>query len=157
MQPMRVMAAHAGEPLRIVRELFTEYAQSLPIDLCVQGFERELAELPGRYAPPDGRLLLASHDGAEAGCVAMRRIAFEVCEMKRLYVRPEFRGKGWGRILAEAVIQAGREQSYKRMRLDTLPSMKEAIALYESLGFRRIDPYYPDAAAGTVFMELCLE
>jgi len=157
MQPMRVIAAHPGEPLRIVRELFTEYAQSLPIDLCVQGFERELAELPGRYAPPDGRLLLASDDGAQAGCVAMRRIAFEVCEMKRLYVRPEFRGKGWGRILAEAVIQAGREQSYKRMRLDTLPSMKEAIALYESLGFRRIEPYYSVPVAAAVFMELSLE
>src|SRR5262249_39010740 len=153
---MNIIPAHEGEQLRIVRQLFLEYAQSLPIDLCFQGFEQELAELPGSYAPPDGRLLIASANVVAAGCVALRKIAPRICEMKRLYVRPEFRGKGLGRILAEAVIQAGSESGYELMRLDTLPSMKEAMALYQSLGFRSIKPYYPDPTGSAVFMEVAL-
>jgi len=154
---MNIIQAHAGEQLRIVRQLFLEYAQSLPISLCFQGFEQELAELPGMYTPPDGRLLLACGNSAPAGCVALRKIAPGICEMKRLYVRPDFRGKGLGRVLAEAVIHAAREGGYELMRLDTLPSMKKAMALYESLGFRRIEPYYLDPTGAAVFMEVGLK
>src|SRR5215471_7035660 len=110
---MNILQAHAGEQLRIVRQLFVEYVQSLPISLCFQGFEQELAELPGSYAPPDGRLLIASANVVAAGCVALRKIAPRICEMKRLYVRREFRGKGLGRILAEAAIEAARESGYE--------------------------------------------
>ena len=153
---MQVIAAHEGEPLRFVHELFEEYAQSLGIDLCFQGFGQELAELPGKYAPPEGRLLLAQHQDAAAGCVALRKIAPGICELKRLYVRPGFRGKGLGRRLTQALIQAASEYGYQLMRLDTLSSMKAAIALYESLGFRRTEPYYFNPSACAVFMELKL-
>jgi len=154
---MNIIPAHAGEQVRIVRQLFLEYAQSLPIDLCFQGFERELNELPGSYAPPDGRLLIASVNVVAAGCVALRKITPRICEMKRLYVRREFRGKGLGRLLAEAAIEAARESGYELLRLDTLPSMDEAISLYKSLGFQPIEPYYPDPTGSAVFMELALK
>lgn len=148
--------AHSSEHLATVRELFMEYANSLEVDLCFQNFNQELAQLPGNYAPPEGRLLLAAVGPTPAGCVALRKIADEICEMKRLYVRPAFRGKGLGRLLAQAIIQAARECGYQQMRLDSLSSMKEAIALYESLGFHRIPPYYDNPSTLAVFMELRL-
>jgi len=153
---VEIIPAHAEAYLGQVRELFLEYAASLGFSLCFQSFDRELAELPGDYAPPSGRLLLA-RDGAEsAGCVALRRLADSICEMKRLYVRPAFRGKGIGRALAEAVLTEARGSGYTHMRLDTLPSMKEAIHLYESLGFGRIDRYCGNPVEGALFMELAL-
>jgi len=147
------------EPVReteieAARILFSEYAASLGFDLCFQDFEKELRELPGEYAPPDGCLLLA-HDGEKAlGCVALRRIDKQTCEMKRLYVRPKARGQRLGRKLAEAVIAEARRIGYHRMRLDTLPSMSEAIALYQTLGFRETAAYRYNPMPGAIFMEL---
>lgn len=153
---MQILVAHSSDYIPVIRELFTEYAKAIEVDLCFQSFDRELAELPGAYRPPTGRLLLASDRNRPAGCVALRRIDDETCEMKRLYVRPEFRGLGLGRRLAESIISAAREIGYERMRLDTLTSMREAISLYESLGFRRIEPYYHNPTGCAVFMELKL-
>ncbi len=121
--------------------LFLEYAESLGFSLCFQGFDDELATLPGRYAPPGGRLLLARVDGAVAGCVGLRPDRDGGCEMKRLYVRPAFRGHGLGRRLARAVLAAGAVQGYRAMRLDTVPAMTAAIALYRALGFRETGDY----------------
>ena len=146
----------APDHLPTVRELFVEYAQAIAVDLCFQDFERELTELPGRYAPPAGSLLLALDGTNAAGCVALRNIGDGICEMKRLYVRPAFRGKGLGRALASDIIAAAKQIGYERMRLDTLSSMKEAIALYQSLGFRHIAPYYDNPNRGAAFMELDL-
>ena len=153
---LRVGDGHSRERVATVRELFREYAKGIGIDLCFQDFDRELAELPGKYAPPEGRLLLALEGTKVAGCVALRKIGDDTCEMKRLYVRPAFRRKGVGRLLARAVIEAAGKCGYARMRLDTLSSMAEAIALYESLGFRRIEAYYHNPSACAVFMELKL-
>jgi putative acetyltransferase len=139
------------------RELFQEYAQSLGVSLCFQNFEQELAGLPGHYAPPDGRLLLAEYDGQLAGCVALHKWESGVCEMKRLYLRPSFRGKGLGRAIAEKIIAEARGIGYQRMRLDTIePLMKDAVEMYRKLGFREIAPYRPNPIAGAMYMELQL-
>jgi GNAT superfamily N-acetyltransferase len=125
----------------------------LGVDLCFQGFEQELASLPGAYAPPRGRLLLALDEGEAVGCVALRPLGDDVCEMKRLYLRPTHRGDGRGRMLAERIMDEARALGYRTMRLDTLPMMKDAIALYERLGFRPIDPYYANPVPGALFLE----
>ena len=150
----------AESPTQIsqARELFLEYAGSLGFSLCFQNFDKELAGLPGDYSPPSGRLLLAELRGEIAGCVALHKIEGSICEMKRLYLRPKFRGKGLGRILANAVIAEAREIGYDRMRLDTVePVMKDAVGMYRKLGFREISPYRPNPMPGTLYMELTLE
>ncbi|MBI3412280.1 MAG: GNAT family N-acetyltransferase [Planctomycetes bacterium] len=150
----RISLAESAEEVALVRELFQEYAASLGVDLCFQSFEQELAELPGRYASPEGRLLLAFCEGKLAGCVALRKLDDETCEMKRLYLRPEFRGRSLGRRLGLRAIDEGRSIGYRRMRLDTLPSMRDAITLYRSLGFNEIAPYTTNPVPGALFMEL---
>lgn len=155
---LRIVQARAASHIATVRRLFEEYAESLGSDdLCFQGFEQELATLPGRYAPPGGRLLLA-RDGSEVGgCVAIRMLEPDVCEMKRLYVRPDFRGRGLGRMLAEEVIRQAGIVGYARLRLDTLPVMAAALALYRQLGFHEIPPYHGNPVAGTLYLELELK
>ncbi len=150
--------AQSAEQINQVRELFLEYAKSLGFSLCFQNFDRELAELPGDYAPPGGLLLLAEHGGGLAGCVAMHRLDEESCEMKRLYARPAFRGKGLGRLLAETAIGKARSIGCRRMRLDTVePLMKTAVELYRRLGFKEIAPYRANPIAGALYMELALD
>jgi ribosomal protein S18 acetylase RimI-like enzyme len=153
---MKLAQVETREQIEDVKRLLREYEASLGIDLCFQGFERELAELPGEYAPPGGRLLLALDADQAVGCVALRRIDDGTCEMKRLYLRPGFRGRGAGRLLAVAIIAEARKIGYKKMRLDTLASMREAMALYETLGFKRIEPYRHNPTEGAVFLELKL-
>jgi ribosomal protein S18 acetylase RimI-like enzyme len=154
---VRYVQVTTKEDVGQAMELFTEYQASLGIDLCFQDFDRELAELPGQYASPTGRLLLAYWESQLAGCVALRKIDEATCEMKRLYVRPAFRGKSIGRNLAETIIQEARTIGYACMRLDTLPTMKEATALYRSLGFQVMKPYRYNPIEGTLFMELELK
>ena len=154
---LRVAEAAAPQDVATARRLFEEYAASLGFDLCFQGFEKELATLPGKYAPPEGRLLLARQGSEIAGCVALRRLEQGICEMKRLYVRPGFRGLGVGRTLTDEIIRWARTAGYHRMRLDTLPTMVSALALYRQLGFHEIPPYRGNTVEGTLFLELQLD
>jgi len=175
---MQLVAAHTASYLPSVRQLFEEYAAELQADLDFQGFSHELAELPGKYAPPRGALLLAiesARAGATVGaagavpspvliephglvtvlgCVALRPLNAETCEMKRLYVRPAARGRGLGRALAEAIINTGRSAGYRRMWLDTLSRLKPALELYRALGFTEIPPYYPNLLPGVLYLGL---
>jgi ribosomal protein S18 acetylase RimI-like enzyme len=146
------------EQIEEVRKLFREYEEYLGCDLCFQDFQEELDSLPGAYSPPDGALILAVEEQAVAGCVALRGQSPEgVCEMKRLFVRSPYRGTGLGRKLAEEVIRLSREKGYSLMRLDTLDRLEAAMKLYESLGFRVCEPYYPNPLDGVVYWELRLD
>jgi putative acetyltransferase len=154
--------AETAPQIAQVRELFLEYAQSLGFSLCFQNFDQELAELPGDYAPPAGRLLLAEYDAQLAGCVALHKLDSAIChsaicEMKRLYLRPQFRGKGLGCLLAERIIAEARQIGYERMRLDSVePVMKDAVAMYRRFGFKEIAPYRPNPNPGVLYLELQL-
>jgi len=150
-----IIEARSDQQIEQARDLFREYAAWLKIDLCFQDFEGELAGLPGDYAPPNGQLFLLFDSSELAGCIALRQIDEQVCEMKRLFVRSKFRGKGLGRLLVEAITRTAKEIGYERMRLDTLPpKMNDAIGLYRSFGFKEIEPYYNNPVPGAKFMEL---
>jgi ribosomal protein S18 acetylase RimI-like enzyme len=158
---LRIEQASSASQIALARELFLEYAISLSVDLCFQDFTRELQGLPGRYAPPAGRLLLAYYNDTDAsdhlvGSGALRPLSAEICEMKRLYVRPKSRGRGIGRALTVALISAAREIGYRALRLDTLPEMREAHKLYKELGFREIAPYCENPVEGVRYLELDL-
>jgi len=152
-----LVEARTPAEIEQARRLIRAYADWLGVDLCFQGFAQELDGLPGAYAPPAGRLLLARVAGEAVGCVALRPLAPGICEMKRLWVEPGFGGRGIGRALAEAVIEAAREAGYERMRLDTIPArMPAAQQLYQALGFVEIPPYYHNPLEGVVMLELPL-
>ena len=155
---LTIIQAETAEHVSTARELIVEYATWLEFNLCFQGFEEEMRSFPGKYAPPAGRLLLALWDGRPAGVIALRALEEPgLCEMKRLYVRSEFRGHGIGRILAERVIGEAAKLGYTRMRLDTIPGkMDRAIEMYRELGFAEIVPYYNTPVGHTLFMELAL-
>ncbi len=153
MNEPRILSATSADEVETARTLFRDYEKGLGISLCFQNFAEEVAALPGTYAPPDGRLLLAWVGGEAAGCVALRKLGEGIAEMKRLYIRPAHRGTGLGRRLAEAVLDEARSIGYRAVRLDTLPTMKEAQALYVSLGFTDIPPYNDHPVEGTRFME----
>ena len=147
--------AESSEDIAQAGQLFLEYAQSLGFSLCFQNFDKELASLPGNYAPPEGRLLLAEYQGQLAACVALHKLDADICEMKRLYLRPQFRGKGLGRLLANRIIAEARQIGYRRMRLDTVePVMKDAVVMYRKIGFREIPPYCENPIRGALYMEL---
>jgi len=147
---------NGSSSIETVKELFLEYAHSLGFSLCFQNFQLELAEFPGPYSPPRGALFLALLNGESAGCVALKPLENTICEMKRLYVRPQFRGQGIGKALTTCLINQARALAYQKMRLDTVPTMQEAIVLYRSLGFYDIPPYYSNPIEGTYYMELNL-
>jgi putative acetyltransferase len=155
---VQIEQATSPQQMALARTLFQEYGASLGFSLCFQNFDKELAGLPGYYSPPKGRLLIAYLDVEAAGCVALHEFEPGVAEMKRLYVRPAFRGKRVGLALANAIIQAAREIGYERMRLDTVPSeMADAVKMYQRLGFQEIAPYRVNPQPGTLYMELDLK
>ena len=157
MRPYAILPAADPADMADVERLFRAYAHSLPIDLGYQGFEAELAALPGKYGPPAGALLIArAPDGGAIGCVAMRPLETGICEMKRLWVQPEARGLGLGGALIAAIVGAARAAGYETMRLDTLPTMRAAIAMYARAGFKEIAAYYPTPVDGTIFLGLTL-
>lgn len=152
-----VIEALEPEQVTIARSLFQEYADSIGVDLCFQGFDRELDDLPGKYSPPRGGLFIAFTDGNPMGCVAVRPLGTDgAAELKRLYVRPAARGKNLGLALTKTAIQRAREAGYSVIRLDTLPSMGDAQRLYKKLGFKEIPPYTYNPIPGAVYMELPL-
>jgi len=154
---LEIRNASSPDDIKEARQLFEEYASSVGISLCFQNFDQEIATLPGKYAPPQGRLLLVSEHNRLAGCVALRPLANGACEMKRLYVRPEFRGLGLGRRVVDDLVNAAKEIGYHSMKLDTLPDrMGQALRMYEAMGFKEIPPYYANPVAGARFMELDL-
>lgn len=155
---MRIVQAETPEQIENVREIFREYEKWLGFDLCFQGFEKELAELPGKYAPPDGVLWLAvDEDERIAGCIALRKLEDGVCEMKRLFVRDDFRGRGVGKLLVQSLFDQARRIGYAKMRLDTHPEkMGKAVEMYRANGFVEIAPYYDNPHEGVLYMELSL-
>jgi putative acetyltransferase len=154
---MQLIQATTEEQIETARELFKEYAASLAIDMCFQSFDQELQTLPGKYAPPDGRLLLAYVDDELIGCIALRKLDNRTCEMKRLFLRPNYRGKGYGRTMIENLIEQARDIGYQRMWLDSLPGkMDAAISLYREFGFKDIPAYYENPLEGVVYLERSL-
>ena len=153
---IRIIRAQSPDEIDEVRRLFREYEQFLGVDLCFQSFEEELAGLPGKYGPPDGVLLMATDGRQSAGCVALRKVENGICEMKRLYLRPQYRARGVGRLLAERILSEATALGYSVMRLDTLDKLKAAMGLYEAMGFRRREPYYGNPLPGVVYWELDL-
>jgi GNAT superfamily N-acetyltransferase len=150
---LNIIRVEQASHLEDVRELFVEYANSLDFGLDFQNFQEELANLPGQYAPPGGCLFIALHDNEPMGCVGLRKVENNVCEMKRLYVRPRYRGLGIGRVLADTIVQEASKKGYGRMRLDTVPNMKAARKLYLSMGFKEIAPYRYNPIKGATFLE----
>lgn len=151
---IKIVQAETGAQVEEARKIFREYEKWLGLDLCFQSFEDELKNLPGRYSKPEGRLFLALAGEKAAGCVALRKIDAETCEMKRLFVRPEFRGLGVGKKLVEKIISAAGNVGYRKMRLDTYPpKMPKAVEIYKSYGFREIPAYYHNPFGETLFME----
>ena len=151
---IEIIQAETQPQINEARTLFREYEGWLGMDLCFQGFEEELANLPGKYVPPEGRLFVAYADGDLAGCIALRKLDDGICEMKRLFVRENFRSLGLGRTLVEKLIADAFTEGYEQMRLDTFPpKMGKAVRLYESYGFREIPPYYNNPHEGVLFME----
>ena len=153
---MNILQAHTVRDIEAARALFREYEQFLNVDLCFQDFAQELATLPGRYAPPRGRLLLALEGTQAAGCIAFRSLDDGVCEMKRLFVRPAYRGQGLGRLLALQAVNEASALGYAVMRLDTLDTLDRAMHLYTALGFERCAPYYENPLPGVVYWERVL-
>jgi ribosomal protein S18 acetylase RimI-like enzyme len=153
---MRVVEATSDAEISAAKILVEEYAASLEIDLDFQGFREEIDQFPRGYSPPDGAVLLAFEGGTPSGVVALRRLSDSVCEMKRLYVRPRFRGRGAGRALSEEIVRKASRLGYTKMRLDTLPTMDAALGLYRALGFREIPPYRYNPVAGAHYLELDL-
>lgn len=153
---IELIQVESTEHLDCIRELFKEYEKSLGFNLDFQNFEKELAKLPGEYAAPDGCLLLAFYGKSIAGCAGLRKLGQGICEMKRMYVRPNFRGKGIGRAMSVRIIEIARAIGYKHMRLDTIDTMRTAISLYKSLGFKKIKPYRYNPVNGASYMELLL-
>ena len=153
---IEIVEANTNDLIAKTKKLFQEYAESLGFDLCFQGFDQELDDFPGQYSQPMGRLFLALSENLPIGCVGLRPFEKGFCEMKRLYVRPDYRGRKAGRLLAEATIKAGKVVGYEIMRLDTLPSMEGANILYKSLGFRQIEPYRYNPIKGAIYRKLNL-
>jgi ribosomal protein S18 acetylase RimI-like enzyme len=150
---MQILNVQSADQIEMIRTLFLEYAQSLDFNLCFQSFDEELASLPGKYAEPEGKLLIAIVDDQPAGCIAMRKLDNETCEMKRLWVQPPFRGRGIGEALVRSVMALAKP-NYKKMRLDTVASsMASAVKLYKALGFHEIKPYTHNPVTGAMFME----
>lgn len=153
---MKIKQAQTKTDIEEVRNLFREYETALNVDLCFQSFKEELDNLPGKYSPPYGDLLLALNNERAIGCVAVRRLNNDECEMKRLYIRPEARGFGLGRRLAQEIIMIARKLGYSIMRLDTLEKLTEAMCLYKALGFQKTEPYYENPLPDVVFWKLNL-
>ncbi len=153
---IEIRSASLPGDVPVVRQLFRDYADSLGVDLCFQDFEAELDSLPGKYAPPQGRMMLAWGGAEAAGCVALRPVDGETCEMKRLYVKPRFRAHHLGRQLAERICREARDAGYWRICLDTLPSMSSALHIYSRLGFQAIEPYVFNPIDGAIFLGLNL-
>jgi ribosomal protein S18 acetylase RimI-like enzyme len=151
-----IATARIPEDLPVIRQLFLEYAESLGFELCFQDFDTELAQLPGKYAAPEGRLLLAWVDGKPAGCVALRRIDQQRCEMKRLYVRPEMRSLKLGRLLAQRICDDARQAGYRSICLDTLPTMTAAVSLYTAMGFKPVEAYVFNPFEEAIYLGLAL-
>ena len=153
---IKIYPVFTDNDYQVFRELISEYQVIMGLDLSFQNLEKELSDLPHIYGPPQGRALLAGIESEIAGCVAVRHFAEGISEMKRLYVRPKFRNQGLGRSLSLSIIEAARDLGYQAMRLDTLASMEEAVALYTALGFKRIPPYRPNPLEKPIYMELKL-
>src|SRR4051812_16134674 len=154
---IEIKVAETEADVSVARELISEFARWLAVDLSFQDFEHELEALPGKYSPPRGRLFIAYAGSEPVGCVALRPLADDICEMKRLYVRPSFQGTGLGKKLAEKIIEEARRMGYRAMRLDTIaPKMQAAVKLYRALGFKEIEPYTVNPISGVIFMELNL-